>query len=227
MKLVRTEEQITLQDAFRDLFTNECSTELVRSFQDDPQMATIERLWTSLARTGFFGLPLPEDLGGEGAEFFDLGLAVMEAGRVLCPTPVYSTVAFGFAVRELASAEQRHVLLPSLARGEFYPRVLAPCTLADDLEWREASGLGTLYTYTVARYPTAPPWRDECPQLLAVVELDEGPRLTTEMIDVAPQELRVGMRVEAVFSRDNDASPVLLRFKPAAATPASSAGQEV
>lgn len=118
MKLVRTEEQITLQDAFRDLFTNECSTELVRSLQDDPQMATIERLWTSLARTGFFGLPLPEDLGGEGAEFFDLGLAVMEAGRVLCPTPVYSTVAFGFAVRELASAEQKHVLLPSLARGE-------------------------------------------------------------------------------------------------------------
>ena len=116
---------------------------------------------------------------------------------------------------------------PSAREWVFYPRVLAPCTLADDLEWREASGLGTLYTYTVARYPTAPPWRDECPQLLAVVELDEGPRLTTEMIDVAPQELRVGMRVEAVFSRDNDASPVLLRFKPAAAaTPASSAGQE-
>lgn len=127
MKLVRTEEQVTLQDAFRDLFTNECPTELVRRFQDDPQMATIDRLWTSLARTGFFGLPLPEDLGGEGAEFFDLALAVMEAGRVLCPTPVYSTAAFGFAVRELGSPDQQQALLPSLARGEVVATVAISC----------------------------------------------------------------------------------------------------
>ena len=42
---------------------------------------------------------------------------------------------------------------PSAERYVFYPRTLAPGTLADDLEWREIDGAGTLYTYTVARRP--------------------------------------------------------------------------
>ena len=64
---------------------------------------------------------------------------------------------------------------PSARRYVFYPRTLAPGTLADDLEWREIDGAGTLYTYTVARRPTGPPWADKVPQLLAVVEWDVGP----------------------------------------------------
>lgn len=54
-----------------------------------------------------------------------------------------------------ALAEHRIVIQYSPSSGEyvFYPRVLAPRTLADDLEWREISGMGTLYSYTVARDP--------------------------------------------------------------------------
>ena len=76
---------------------------------------------------------------------------------------------------------------PSSDQYVFYPRVLAPGTLADDLEWREISGMGTLYTFTIADRPTAPPWADSLPQLLAVVEWDEGPRLSTEMVNVDPE----------------------------------------
>ena len=66
----------------------------------------------------------------------------------------------------------------------FYPRSHAPLTLEDDLEWREISGEGTLYTYTIARRPTAPDFAGEEPQIIAVVELDEGPRLTSTLVNV-------------------------------------------
>lgn len=103
---------------------------------------------------------------------------------------------------------------PSADEWVFYPRVLAPRTLADDLEWREIAGLGLLYAFTIARHPTAPAWRNRLPQLLAVVQLDEGPRLTTEMVNVAPEDLRVGMRVRPVFCDDPAGGETVLRFEP-------------
>ncbi|MER7003681.1 OB-fold domain-containing protein [Dactylosporangium sp. NPDC000555] len=104
---------------------------------------------------------------------------------------------------------------PSAEQYVFYPRVLAPRTLADDLEWREVQGGGTLYTFTVADRATAPPWQDALPQLLAVVELDEGPRLTTELVDVDPADLRVGMRVRPVFEDHPEHGVTLLKYAPA------------
>jgi uncharacterized OB-fold protein len=126
------------------------------------------------------------------------------------PTPV--TQPFWDGLREHRVKIQYS---PSAGRYVFYPRVLAPGTLADDLEWREVSGAGTLYTFTVADRPTAPPWADALPQLLAIVELDEGPRLSSEMVEVAADALRVGMRVRAVFQDYPDQDVTLLRFAPA------------
>ena len=123
------------------------------------------------------------------------------------PTPV--TQPFWDGLREHKIKIQYS---PSAGRYVFYPRILAPGTLADDLEWREVSGAGTLYTFTVADRPTAPPWADALPQLLAIVELDEGPRLSSEMVDVDPLSLRVGMRVKPVFHDYPDQDVTLLRF---------------
>ena len=104
---------------------------------------------------------------------------------------------------------------PSTGRYVFYPRTLAPGTLADDLEWREIDGAGSLYTYTVARRPTGPPWAEKLPQLLAVVEWDVGPRVSTELVDVEPDDIRIGMRVTPVFCDVPDAGITLLRYRPA------------
>lgn len=127
------------------------------------------------------------------------------------PTPV--TKPFWDSLREHRIRIQYS---PSAGKYVFYPRVLAPGTLADDLEWREIDGKGTLYTYTVAERPTAPPWADSLPQILAVVEWDEGPRLSTEMVDVDPADLSIGMRVEPVFCDYPDRDITLLRYRPAA-----------
>jgi len=97
----------------------------------------------------------------------------------------------------------------------FYPRLLAPGTLADDLEWREIDGAGTLYTFTVARRPTGPPWVDAVPQLLAVVQWDAGPRISTELVDVDPGDIRIGMRVQPVFYDLPEAGITLLKYRPA------------
>ena len=77
-------------------------------------------------------------------------------------------------------------------RYVYYPRSHCPGCLTRDLEWRELSGNGVVHTYTVARRPTAPPWSEDVPQLIAVVELDEGPRLTTELVNVEPDRHRGG-----------------------------------
>ena len=104
---------------------------------------------------------------------------------------------------------------PSTDRWVFYPRSLAPGSLADDLVWREVSGRATLYTFAVAHRPTAPPWADSLPQLLAVVELAEGPRLTSELVDVSPEDVRIGMALVPVFEDVPGSDVTLLKFAPA------------
>lgn len=103
---------------------------------------------------------------------------------------------------------------PSTQRWVFYPRPLAPGSLADDLEWREVSGEGTLYTFTVSHRPTAPAWQDAVPQIIGVVEVAEGARVPTELVNVEPEAVRVGMRVRAVFAPSAEPEITLLKFEP-------------
>jgi len=134
----------------------------------------------------------------------------MTAHPVPEPTPVSQRFWDGLA--------QHRILVqfsPSLNRYVFYPRLLAPGTLADDLQWREIDGAGTLYTFTVARRPTGPPWVDAVPQLLAVVQWDAGPRISTELVDVDPGDIAIGMRVQPVFYDLPEAGITLLKYRPA------------
>jgi len=101
---------------------------------------------------------------------------------------------------------------PSSGAYVFYPRLLAPRTLADDLEWREIDGAGSLYSYTVTDRPTAPFFADDVPQFLAVVEWDVGPRFTTELVGVDREQLRIGMRVRPVFCDYPERDVTLLRY---------------
>jgi uncharacterized OB-fold protein len=97
----------------------------------------------------------------------------------------------------------------------FYPRSNCPRCLSAALDWTEVSGLGRLYTYTVARRPTAPMFQDEAPQKIAVVELDEGPRLTTTLVNVDEKDIQVGMRLRPVFEDVPGREVTLLRYGPA------------
>ncbi|MDP3494886.1 MAG: OB-fold domain-containing protein [Hyphomonadaceae bacterium] len=91
-------------------------------------------------------------------------------------------------------------------RPFFYPRVAEPGTGARDLAWVEASGLGAVYATTVVR--SRPPQAD---YNVAVIELDEGPRMLSRVEDVAPDQVVIGMRVIAQIVPFEDHHTVIFR----------------
>lgn len=97
----------------------------------------------------------------------------------------------------------------------FYPRELCSECLATDLHWVHVSGKGTVYSFTIAQQPTHPAFAEDVPYVIAIVELDEGPRLTTNIVGCKPEDVRVGMKVVASFE---DVTPdrTLVKFRSAA-----------
>ena len=75
--------------------------------------------------------------------------------------------------------------------------------------------MGTLYSFTVARRPVGPHFVDAVPQLLAIVEWDEGPRFSTELVNVAIEDIAIGMRVRPVYCDYPDDDVTMLRYEPA------------
>jgi uncharacterized OB-fold protein len=85
--------------------------------------------------------------------------------------------------------------------------------LSDAFEWVQASGRGTVHTFAVMHQKYHPAFFDELPYNLAVVELEEGPRLSTNLVGVKNEEIRVGMPVIVDFERYDDVA--LPKFRPA------------
>ena len=88
---------------------------------------------------------------------------------------------------------------PATDEVVFYPRRAVP---GRDLEWRESTGAGTIYTYTVIRQHGHPYFRARAPYIVAYVDLDEGFRMLAEVV-ADPDTVHVGQRV-AVDWEDHD-----------------------
>jgi uncharacterized protein len=73
-----------------------------------------------------------------------------------------------------------------------------------EIDWLAAAGSGTVYTYTIVRHPTHPAFQDKVPYVVAVVELDEGPRIVTNIKNCAVEDVRGGMRVSIFFEDATD-----------------------
>lgn len=118
--------------------------------------------------------------------------------------------------RPFWEAARRHELTLQQCGGcgkfIYYPRPLCPHCFSDRLEWKKVSGRGTVYSYTVSRYSPTPAFK-EIPFVLAIVELEEGPRMTTNIV-APPEQVRIGLPVTVAFE---DATPecTLVKFKPA------------
>ncbi len=90
-------------------------------------------------------------------------------------------------------------------RSVFYPRTLCPHCGAGGLDWREASGRGTVHaTSVVHRRPEQGPSYN-----VALIDLAEGPRMMSRVETIAPEEVRIGMAVTAVIER-TDRGPVVV-----------------
>ena len=79
------------------------------------------------------------------------------------------------------------------------PSPLCPSCLSTDHAWSGASGRGTVYTYSVVHHAFRPVWEPLVPYVVAIIELAEGPRMVSNLIDIAPEQVRIGMDVEVTF----------------------------
>lgn len=82
---------------------------------------------------------------------------------------------------------------------QHYARPLCAKCRAAEPEWREASGKGVLYSYSVVHRGPSPAFQSIAPYVTAIVELEEGPRMFTNIVDADPESLRVGEPVRVVF----------------------------
>ncbi|SEB91471.1 hypothetical protein SAMN05519104_0376 [Rhizobiales bacterium GAS188] len=93
----------------------------------------------------------------------------------------------------------------------FHPRVFGPRTGNADLEWRVSAGIGTVHATTV-NHP-----RDAAPYNVALIDLDEGFRMMSRVEGIAPQAVKVGMRVKLRILQGEGEAPPLPVFVPAEA----------
>jgi len=115
-------------------------------------------------------------------------------------------------------ALKRHELYVQRCRdcGElrYYPRAQCTECLSPKTEWLKCSGRGKVYTFTVTNQNQAPGFRESLPYIMAYVELDEGLKMLTNIIDCRPEEAKIGTPVEVVY---DDVTPevTLAKFCPA------------
>ena len=115
-------------------------------------------------------------------------------------------------------AAKRHELLmqrcKKCAEWIFYPREQCPNCFSQDLEFQKVSGRGRVYAYTTVYQPAHPAFNDEAPYVFAIVQLDEGVRVATNIVGIPHEQVKVDMAVEAAYE---DVTPewTLVKFKPA------------
>ena len=127
------------------------------------------------------------------------------------PRPYQDTAEYWAAAREQRVVSQR---CNSWGEHQFYPRGVCSHCLSSELEWREASGNGTIYSYSVNHRAPHPGFADDLPFVLAIVELEEGPRMMTNIVVSDPDSVTIGMAVTVTFDDVTD-QVTLPKFTPA------------
>jgi uncharacterized OB-fold protein len=123
------------------------------------------------------------------------------AMRFDLPTPEGDTQPFWDAAREGKLLIKR---CTACGRTHFYPRPFCPHCWSVEVGWQQASGRGTVYTYSIVHQNDLPPFNQRLPYVAAIVDLAEGPRMMTNLVEVEHDRIRVGMAVEVAFQKISD-----------------------
>jgi len=114
---------------------------------------------------------------------------------------------------------RRHELLIQHCRdcgaNIFYPKLFCSSCLSPNLEWTKSSGRGKVYTFTTVYAYGPTQFVDDVPYVIAVIKLDEGVQLMSNVVDIEPERVRCDMEVEVVFD-DVTEDFTLPKFKPVA-----------
>lgn len=128
------------------------------------------------------------------------------------PQPDPVTQPFWDSVKAHAMSIQR---CNACQRHVFYPRMHCPYCFGRALAWVPVSGRGVVHAFTIVHYHADPTFRADAPYVVALIELDEGVRMMSNLADVTPDphHVRVGMLVEVTY---DDVTPemTLPKFRP-------------
>ncbi len=95
----------------------------------------------------------------------------------------------------------------------FPPSLLCPSCMSMNSQWVQVSGKATVHSFQITHRPFYPAW--DPPYNVAIVELEEGPRMHSNILDCKNEEIHIGMPVEVVFEKIEDKDWYLPKFKPA------------
>lgn len=128
------------------------------------------------------------------------------------PVPIVNTWAQPFwdAARNERLIIQR---CRSCERHVFYPRIACPYCASEALDWVEASGKGTIYSFTVVESNAPSSFRADMPYVVAVIRLEEGVQMLSNVVGCDPYDVRCEQPVEVTFEKLND-DFTLPKFRP-------------
>ena len=125
------------------------------------------------------------------------------------PQPTPETKPFWDGLKERRLTIQR---CNDCGKPYFYPRPFCPSCFSRNVSWFEASGKGKLYTFVINYRP--PPFLGKEPSVLAVVELDEGPRMMTTLVGADPDPAHIHCDAPVTIEYDDVTDEVTLpRFR--------------
>ncbi len=119
--------------------------------------------------------------------------------------------------REYWEAASRGELLVqtccSCGSKQYFPRLLCHRCLSEDLGWTKSSGMGTVYSYTVIHQAAHQTFAPDVPYVYAIIELDEGVRMISNVVNTDVSKVHIGMKVKVFFHRLSDTISIP-RFEP-------------
>jgi uncharacterized protein len=112
------------------------------------------------------------------------------------PLPTLETAPYWEACRQHQLRIQR---CAECSQYQFFPRIYCTKCFSERVEWVNASGRGKVLSFTVVRRPVSPAFAQEIPYIVALVTLEEGPQMMTNIVGCAPEDVTIGMAVEVIF----------------------------
>ena len=116
MDILPSEEEQMLKNVAREFLEAEVSTALVREMELDG-LGYPPALWEQMADLGWLGMSIPEQFGGQGLPITYLGLILEEAGRVMAPVPLHSTMVAALTLAAIGTDQQKQDILPAVSDG--------------------------------------------------------------------------------------------------------------
>jgi uncharacterized OB-fold protein len=105
------------------------------------------------------------------------------------------------------AARQRQLLIrkcDDCGELHFMPRYLCPVCWSDNLKWVECKGTGSVHSYTIIRRAPMAVFAPRVPYVVALIELDEGPRMMANVLTQAALSIAIGDRVQVTFEDRGD-----------------------